>query len=206
DAHSPEKIAREANIFNTELSYKAMKDAIIDGDKNRFSGTIEFFPEEGKYHFDGHRTCRTRMSPDETKENNTLCPVCKRKVTVGVMHRVDLLADREDGFMPEDSPTYKSLIPLSEIISEVIDVGVKSKAVEREYMKLVNSLGNELKILQDVSIDKIKTVSSARIGEGIERVRKGDISIAPGYDGEYGSIKVFGSDEKKDSDSQMKLF
>ena len=101
------------------------------------------------------------------------------------------------GFKPKNSPTFKCLIPLAEIISEAIEVGVNSKAVQREYMKLVSALGNEMKILQDENIEKIKSVSSSKIGDGIERVRKGNISINPGYDGEYGTIKVFGSDEKK---------
>ena len=206
DAHSPGKIAREANIFNTELSYPAIKDAITDGNKKKFSGTIEFFPEEGKYHYDGHRACKTRMSPKEAKDNNNLCPVCDKKVTLGVMHRVDLLADRAENYKTEKFPPYKCLVPLSEIISEAIGVGVNSKAVAKEYMKLIHSLGNELKILQEVDIDKIKIVSSIRIGEGVEKVRKGDISINPGYDGEYGTIGVFDSDEKGDSDRQMGLF
>jgi len=197
DAHSPAKIAREANIFNTDLSYEAIKNAIIEGNNNKFLGTIEFFPEEGKYHFDGHRACKTRMLPKDTKNNNNLCPVCQKKVTVGVMHRVDLLADREEGFKPESSPTFECLIPLAEIISEAIGVGVNSKTVQREYMKLVSALGNEMKVLQESDIEKIKSVSSSKIGDGIDKVRKGNISINPGYDGEYGTIKVFGSVEKK---------
>lgn len=206
DAHSPQKIAREANIFNTEISYKGIKDAITDGNKNKFLGTIEFFPEEGKYHFDGHRACKARMSPKDTKENNTLCPVCNKKVTVGVMHRVELLADRENGFKPDNSPTFKCLVPLSEIISEAIGVGVNSKAVEKQYMKLIYALGNELKILQDVDVEEIKKISLPKIGEGVERVRKGNITIKPGYDGEYGTIKVFGNDDKKETEQQMSLF
>ena len=206
DAHSPAKIAREANIFSTDLSYKAIKNAITEGNKDKFLGTIEFFPEEGKYHFDGHRTCKARMSPKDTKENNHLCPICQKKVTVGVMHRVELLADREEGFKPENSPPYRCLIPLAEIISEAIGVGVNSKAVTREYMKLVRALGNELKILQDADIEKINAVSSFKIGLGIERVRKGNISINLGYDGEYGTIKVFGTDEKIEEEPQMSLF
>ena len=197
DAHSPAKIAREANIFNTDLTYKAIKNAIIEGNKSKFLGTIEFFPEEGKYHFYGHRVCKARMPTKGTKNNNNLCSVFRKKVTTGVMHRVDMLADREEGFKPKNFPTFKCLIPLAEIISEAIEVGVNSKAVQREYMKLVSALGNEMKILQDENIEKIKSVSSSKIGDGIERVRKGNISINPGYDGEYGTIKVFGSDQKK---------
>ena len=137
------------------------------------------------------------MPTKGTKNNNNLCSVFRKKVTTGVMHRVDMLADREEGFKPKNFPTFKCLIPLAEIISEAIEVGVNSKAVQREYMKLVSALGNEMKILQDENIEKIKSVSSSKIGDGIDRVRKRNISINPGYDGEYGTIKVFGSVEKK---------
>lgn len=206
DAHSPEKLGREANIFNTELSYNAIRDAIIDGNRDKFPYTIEFFPEEGKYHFDGHRACQTRMSPGETMKNKGICPQCKKKVTVGVMHRVVLLSDREEGIIPHTAPSFKSLIPLSEIISEAIGVGVNSKAVKREYMRLINAIGSELKILQDADIEKIKGISSSKIGEGVERVRTRNISIAPGYDGEYGKIRVFDSDKEELSDHQMSMF
>lgn len=198
DAHSPRKIAREANIFNTEMSYKGIKDAIAEGNKNKFPATIEFFPEEGKYHLDGHRKCQTRLSPQETKKNNNLCPVCHKKVTMGVMHRVDLLADRQEGFKREKSPSFISLIPLFEIISKAIGIGVNTKAVTKEYMKLISSLGNELKILQDVDIEEINDIGPSRIAEGVGKVRKKTITIKPGYDGEYGVIKLFEKDEKRD--------
>ena len=196
DAHSPAKIAREANIFNSDLTYKAIKNALIEGNNNKFLGTIEFFPEEGKYHLDGHRACKKRMSPEDTKKNKNLCPVCKKKVTVGVMHRVDMLADREKNFKPENSPPYKCLIALEEIISKALEKGANTKAVQKEYMKLINALGNELKVLQKADIEEIKKVSSFKIGEAIKRVKSGNISINPGYDGEYGSIKIFGNEKE----------
>ena len=197
DAHSPAKIAREANIFNTDLTYKAIKNALIEGNNNKFLGTIEFFPEEGKYHLDGHRACKKRMSPEDTKKNKNLCPVCKKKVTVGVMHRVDMLADREKNFKQENSPPYKCLIALEEIISKALEKGANTKAVQKEYMKLINALGNELKVLQKADIEEIKKVSSFKIGEAIKRVKSGNISINPGYDGEYGSINIFGNENEE---------
>ena len=197
DAHSPAKIAREANIFNSDLTYKAIKNALIEGNNNKFLGTIEFFPEEGKYHLDGHRACKKRMSPEDTKKNKNLCPVCKKKVTVGVMHRVDMLADREKNFKQENSPPYKCLIALEEIISKALEKGANTKAVQKEYMKLINALGNELKVLQKADIEEIKKVSSFKIGEAIKRVKSGNISINPGYDGEYGSINIFGNENEE---------
>ncbi len=189
DAHSPSKIGREANIFDTEISYKAIMEAIKT--RKGFVGTIEFFPEEGKYHYDGHRTCGISMSPKETIKHNYLCPVCGKKVTVGVMHRVEKLADRDEGFKPKGSPSFYSIIPLPEIIAEVLKVGANSKAVDKEYQNLLQKLGSEFKILTDVPLKDIESASSALMKEAISLMRKGDIHIAPGFDGEYGKIKIF---------------
>ncbi|MBI5193833.1 MAG: DNA helicase UvrD [Nitrospirae bacterium] len=191
DAHSPSKLAREANIFNTELSYNAIYEAIKTKDKSRFIGTIEYFPEEGKYHLDGHRDCKQRMTPSETKQNNGLCLKCGGRVTVGVMHRVDDLADRKEGDMPEGAIPFRRLIPLQEIIAEVYDAGVNTKKVAAMYNKLISALGNELSILQDIPVKEIEDVSTPMIAEGIARVRDGKVKIAPGYDGEYGTISIF---------------
>lgn len=188
DAHSPAKIGREANIFDTDISYKAMMDAIKT--RRGLLGTIEFFPEEGKYHYDGHRTCGVSLTPEETLKHNYLCPVCGKRVTVGVMHRVEKLADRKNGFKPKDSLPFHSIIPLPEIISEVLKVGPNSKAVDREYQNLIQKLGNEFKILMDVPLKDIESAGSPLIREAIARMRKGDVHIAPGFDGEYGKIKI----------------
>lgn len=204
DAHSPAKIGREANIFDTDTSYKAMIDAIKT--KKGFIGTIEFFPEEGKYHYDGHRTCSISMTPKETLKHNYLCPVCGKRVTVGVMHRVEKLADRKEGFRPNGSPSFHSIIPLPEIIAEVLKVGPNSKAVDREYQNLLNKLGNEFRILMDVPLGDIEKASSPLIREAIARMRKGDVHIAPGYDGEYGKIKIFEAVERKEIKGQSMLF
>ncbi|MDP2682392.1 MAG: endonuclease Q family protein [Deltaproteobacteria bacterium] len=189
DAHSPAKIGREANIFDTEISYKAMMDALKT--KKGFSGTIEFFPEEGKYHYDGHRLCKTSLSPKETIKHNYLCPVCSKKVTVGVMHRVERLSDREEGFELKGAPPFYSIIPLPEIIAEVLKVGVSSKKVDNVYQNLLQKLGSEFKILIDVPLDDIRRAGSPLLSEAISMMRSGNVHIAPGYDGEFGKVKIF---------------
>jgi uncharacterized protein (TIGR00375 family) len=204
DAHSPAKLGREANIFDTDISYKAIIDAIKN--KGGFLGTIEFFPQEGKYHYDGHRTCGIRLSPKETIKHNYLCPVCGKKVIIGVMHRVEKLADREDGFRPEGSPPYYSVIPLPEIIAETLKVGVNSKAVVNEYFKLIEKLGNEFKILINASVDEIESAGSAVLSEAVSRMRAGNVHIEPGFDGEYGKITIFEKTGKTDMRNQKKLF
>jgi uncharacterized protein (TIGR00375 family) len=204
DAHSPAKLGREANIFDTELSYDAIVNAIRT--KSGFSGTVEFFPEEGKYHYDGHRSCGVRLSPEETIRHQYLCPVCNKKVTIGVMHRVEKLADRPDGFMPEGAPDYHSIIPLPEIIGQTLKVGVNSKAVEKEYFKLLNSLGNEFFILMDAPLADIQSAGSQQLAEAVSHMRSGRVNIAPGYDGEYGHIKIFGETVCKEIKGQKMLF
>jgi uncharacterized protein (TIGR00375 family) len=204
DAHSPAKIGREANIFDTEISYEAMMDSLKT--RKGFIGTIEFFPEEGKYHYDGHRTCGVSLTPKETLKHNYLCPVCGKRVTVGVMHRVEKLADRDEGFKPKGSPSFHSIIPLPEIISEVLKVGTNSKAVDKEYQNLLQKLGNEFKILMDIPLGDIEKAGSPLIREAISRMRKGDVHIAPGFDGEYGKIKIFEAVERKEIKGQSMLF
>lgn len=149
DAHSPPKLAREANHFETELSYPAIFQALKNGDPDHFKGTIEFFPEEGKYHFDGHRKCGIRWAPQTTRDHDSRCPVCRRPVTVGVMHRVAELADRPEGVKPERWHPYVSLIPLPEVLAEVLGVGPASKGVRRLHANLLAKLGPELTLLQD---------------------------------------------------------
>jgi uncharacterized protein (TIGR00375 family) len=189
DAHSPAKIGREANILDTEMVYGSIMNAMKSG--QGFAGTIEFFPEEGKYHYDGHRACNVSLTPDETKKYNYLCPSCGRNVTVGVMHRVDLLADRKHGYKPQGAPPYHSIIPLPEIISEIIRVGVNSKAVASVYGDMIEKLGNEFHILMEASLADIEKASSSLLKEAIAKMRKGKIHITPGYDGEFGKITVF---------------
>lgn len=191
DAHSPSKIGREANVFKDRIDYKELIDILKAKDNNRFLYTIEFFPEEGKYHWDGHRTCKTALSPQESMKTNNICPVCGRKVTVGVMHRLESLADRPEGFVDAKSPAFKSVVPLAEIISDAFGVSADSVRVEKEYMQLIKNLGNEFTILLDMDEKDLKSNCPGRIANGIINMRKGNVDITPGYDGEYGRVRVF---------------
>jgi uncharacterized protein (TIGR00375 family) len=204
DAHSPGKLGREANIIESEISFRAIKGAIETGEG--FLGTMEFFPEEGKYHYDGHRMCGIRLSPKETAEHDYLCPVCGKRVTVGVMHRVERLADREEGFKTKGVPGFHSLVPLPEVLAEAIGLGPQSKAVAREYKGLLQKLGNEFNILLDEPLDVIERASSPVIREAIARVRSGKVRIIPGFDGEYGKIKIFEKTERTTISGQATLF
>ncbi len=204
DAHSPNKIGREANIFDTDISYKAMMEAIKT--RKGFIGTIEFFPEEGKYHYDGHRACNVSLTPEETIRHNYLCPVCSKKVTVGVMHRVEKLADRKEGFKPENAPYFHSIIPLPEIIAETLNVGVSSKKVDSEYQNMLQRLGNEFKILIDTPLEDIEAAGSPLLREAVWKMREGRVNIAPGFDGEYGKIKIFEAVKSREVKGQKILF
>jgi uncharacterized protein (TIGR00375 family) len=189
DAHSPAKLGREANILNADISFRSITGAIRT--RKGFLGTIEFFPEEGKYHNDGHRACGISLSPQETIENNYVCPVCGKKVTVGVMHRVEKLADRKKGFKPEGALPFYSIVPLPEIIAETLEVGASSKAVNRNYFDLLERLGSEFNILMDTSLVDIERAGYPLLSEAIGRMRSGSIRITPGFDGEFGKIKIF---------------
>lgn len=189
DAHSPYTIGREASIFDCEVSYAAITDAIKS--KKGLVATIEFFPQEGKYYYDGHRSCAVSMNPAETIRHKYLCPVCGRKLTMGVMHRIEQLADRRMGFKPRGAPPFYSVIPLREIIAEVLQRGVKTKTVDNEYMRLLKELGNEMSILITVPLKDIGRAGSPRLAEAVSRMQRGDINIMPGFDGEYGKVKIF---------------
>jgi len=189
DAHSPAKLGREANIFDTAVSYPSMMDAIKT--REGFAGTIEFFPEEGKYHSDGHRDCKVCLTPAQALENNLLCPVCEKKVTVGVLHRIEKLADRREGFVPKNAPPFHSIIPLLQVVAEVHGKGVSSKKVLAAYFELIEKVGNEFFILLHAPLEEIAAASTPRMAEAIGRVRNGTISIAAGYDGEFGRISIF---------------
>ena len=201
DAHSLEKLGREANVFEFEYKpdYYKIINAIKNKNRKNFLYTIEFFPEEGKYHLDGHRACGVSLLPEETKKNNYLCPKCKRPLTVGVMHRVSSLADRkkEDvDKIKENFISYKSIVPLQEIIAESFGNGVKSKKVISLYEKIISECGSEFDTLLNKNIDEIKKCAGEIVGVAIDRMRKGDIFIRPGYDGEFGIVKIFNPSEK----------
>lgn len=206
DAHSPQKLAREATLFNTELSYPAIFNALKSGNPATFSGTLEFFPEEGKYHADGHRKCNLRWQPKISMEHNNICSVCGKPVTVGVLHRVEMLADRPEGRKPDQTHPFRSLIPLPEILAEVYGVGSGSKKVQQSYEALLAKLGPELFILQDAPLEEISQTGGSLLAEGIRRMRQGEVSIAAGYDGEYGLIKLFNPQERTAFSPQMSLF
>jgi len=168
---------------------------------------MEFFPEEGKYHFDGHRNCEIRFSPKETKEHNGRCPKCGKPVTVGVVNRVEQLADRPEGYIPSNAIPYKNLIPLDEIIAEAKGVGKASVAVERDYRALVAKFGTEFDILLRASKADLQKGLPPKIADGVLRVREGKVNIKAGYDGEYGIISLFGDEEKKEEgEKQLSLF
>jgi DNA helicase-2/ATP-dependent DNA helicase PcrA len=191
DAHSPPKLAREATLFDCELSYTALFAAIQSGDPAVFKGTIEFFPEEGKYHVDGHRKCGVRWEPATTLAHGGLCPVCGKEVTVGVLHRVEALADRPAGERPPRPSPYLSLVPLPEVLGELYGVGAGSRRVQQEYGKLLGKLGPELTILRATPLETIAAAGGAQLAQGIDRMRRGQVDAEPGYDGEYGVIRVF---------------
>jgi PHP family Zn ribbon phosphoesterase len=197
---------REANKFDTDLSYKAIMAAISEEDSPQFLGTLEFFPEEGKYHYDGHRACGVRFAPEETRKNGGRCSQCNSKVTVGVMHRVEELADLPTGRRPPSGRPYQSIIPLLEIIAEVEQVGVNSKKVATIYLDLLGRLGNEHHVLLEAELESIRQAGSLLMAEAISRVRSGEVSIHPGYDGEFGTIRVFHSTEREQISGQLGLF
>lgn len=193
DAHSASKLAREATVFNIDPNYYSIMNALKTGEG--YVGTVEFFPEEGKYHEDGHRKCNICMSAKETKKHNGICPVCGKPMTIGVSYRVNELADKKDlNTLPKTAGKVYSLIPLQEIISEIMQVSASSKSVCNEYEKLINKFGTELSILQDIPTDEISKTSEI-LAEAIARLRKGQVIKQAGYDGEYGVIKLFNPNE-----------
>lgn len=198
DSHSLSRIGREANVFETELSYAGIMGAIRSRDPKKFLYTVEFFPEEGKYHYDGHSEHKVRMSPEETRKSGGKCPTCGRKVTVGVMSRVEALADRPPGAKPEGAIPFKNMVPLDEIIGEAFDMGVSSKKVKEEYSRLVAAFGSEFTALLDAPESDLRTAARPEIAEGIMKVREGRLKIEPGYDGEYGKVHIFNEADRRD--------
>ena len=206
DAHSPLNLGREANLLNTRLSYEGIKSAIKSGDSDTFLGTFEFYPQEGKYHLDGHRSCKIRLNPQETMDYGGKCPVCGKALTLGVLNRVEELADRIQGHRPPTYHSYHSIIPLAEIISDILQVGVTSKKVRTNYYKALFQLGSEFNILHTLEIDKIDGAGIPLLGEAIRRMRQKEVEIIPGYDGEYGRIKIFNFHEREQLLGQTTLF
>lgn len=204
DAHSPSRLGREVNVFKEDLNYYQLRDVLKNKDKEKFLYTIEFYPQEGKYHFDGHRKCGVRLSPKEARFNNNLCPVCSRNLTIGVLHRIEALSDRDEGYVPDDAIPYKRLIPLEEVIAEAKGCGRDTVGVKNEYRRLCNIFGNEFEILLNTPIDELKSNTEEKIAIAVDRVRRGDVVINPGFDGEFGKVKIF--EEEKPKESQLGLF
>ncbi|MCK4453898.1 DNA helicase UvrD [Candidatus Parcubacteria bacterium] len=213
DAHSPAKLGREANVFEgEELSYNLIVQAIKAGGGPaspnflKLIYTIEFYPQEGKYHYDGHRNCGISLSPSEAKKYNNICPNCGKPLTIGVLNRVEELADKPEGFKPEEAIPFKSLVPLEEVIAESLGQNTGTKQVEAEYKNLIEKFGQEFKILLDISKTDLESATLPEIAEGIIRVRQGKVNVEPGYDGVFGKVRIFSKAEQKELPNQKTLF
>ena len=199
DAHSPPALGREATTFRAAMDFFSIAEALRTGDG--LAGTIEFYPEEGKYHLDGHRKCGIRFEPGQTRARDGACPECHKPLTVGVLHRVAELADRPDGFRPEGAADFNNLVPLAEIISEILSVGPKSKSVNAVIDRLVAAFGPELAILQEVPADDLAGIGGTALTEAISRLRRGEVIKDAGYDGEYGRVRLFRPGELDHADA-----
>ncbi len=204
DAHSPAKLGREANLLDTVLTYRDFKNAVETG--NGFTGTVEFFPEEGKYHLDGHRNCGVCLTPEETIRYDGKCPVCGKKITIGVEHRVEELADRPAGQLPTGMKPFESLVPLPETIGGSTGFSPNSKKTEARYFELLKSIGPEFYILREAPLDQIEQEAGVCIAEGIRRLRQGKVNKVAGYDGEYGVISLLNAAEIEELNGQASLF
>ena len=205
DCHSPGKLGREANIFNTGFSFFALREALKNPLTDAFAATIEFYPEEGKYHADGHRNCRVCLEPAETRKIGAICPVCSRPLTVGVLHRVMELAERNKPYFPPGSPAVHSLIPLPEVLGEILGTGPATKGVMALYAKVIDRFGSEFNLLLDTPVEEINRMSPV-LGEAVARLRTGKVIRTPGYDGEFGVIRVFAEGERQELAGQISLF
>ena len=204
DAHSPSKLGREANLLDTGLSYPELAHAIQTGEG--FHGTIEFFPEEGKYHFDGHRNCSVCLSPVEAEAAGGVCPVCGKRLTTGVLHRVEQLSDRPEGYVPENARPFESLVPLPEVIAASEGGSAAGKKVGAKYEAMLEGLGPEFTILREVPLEDIQRTAGPLVAEGIRRLRSGQVARKPGYDGAYGVIELLSPAEREALRGQVSLF
>ena len=205
DCHSPSKLGREANLFATGLDYFSLRDALKGNQRDTFRGTVEFFPEEGKYHADGHRNCNVCLEPAETRRLGSRCPVCGKPLTVGVFHRVMELADRQQPFYRDDSPRVFSLIPLPEVLGEIVGAGPASKGVMERYRRCIARFGSEFNLLLETPLEEV-SAESAVLGEALGRMRQGRVIRRPGFDGEYGVIRVFAEGELAQFSGHSRLF
>lgn len=206
DAHSPHKLGREANLFDTDLSYFSIFSAIRSPDPGRFSGTVEFYPEEGKYHLDGHRKCNIRMQPEDTVRHDGMCPKCGKPLTLGVLHRVVQLSDRAENFLPPNPPSFYNLVSLKKILSEILGFGPETKRVAKSYRSLLDIFGSELNVLLYLDVSQLEKGGVPLLAEAVKRMRQGQIDLSPGYDGFFGGIKIFKPGEKDQLLGQSPLF
>ncbi len=210
DCHSPGKLGREANIFSTGFDFYSLRDAlrspVDDTGKQVFNATIEFYPEEGKYHCDGHRKCGVCLEPAETRTQGGICPNCGKPLTIGVLNRVMELADRSEPCYPDNAPGVHSLIPLTEVLSEILGTGPNTKKVMGVYVQLINTFGSELQFLLKTPIEDINHKSSSLLGEAVRRIRENTVIRQAGYDGEFGVIRVFADGERELLSGQISLF
>ena len=204
DAHSPQKLGREANLLSIELSYPALAKALQTGEG--FLGTVEFFPEEGKYHYDGHRNCGVCLKPEETLQYGGRCPVCGKKITIGVQHRVEELADRPEGYRRPNAPAFESLAPLPEVIAASTGLSAGGKKTAAKYEALLRELGPEFPILREISLEEIGRVAGPCVQEGVRRLRLGQVVRIPGFDGEYGTIRLLDDSEIRALEGQTSFF
>lgn len=204
DAHSPARLGREANLLDAPLSYADLKKAIETGEG--FAGTLEFFPEEGKYHLDGHRSCGARLTPAQTQALGGRCPVCGKKITIGVEHRVEELADRPAGFRPAFAKPYESLVPLDQLIGACLGTGAQSKRVQSIYEALLAGLGSEFSILRDAPAEAVGHIAGPAVEEGLRRLRRGAVKREAGYDGVFGTLSLFEPGELEAFAGQTCLF
>lgn len=204
DAHSPAKLGREANLLDIPMSYEGLYGAVQEG--KGLAGTIEFFPEEGKYHYDGHRKCHLCLSPREAEKYQGRCPVCGKKLTLGVSHRIEQLSDREEGYVRPAAVPFESLVPLPEVIAASTGYSCASVRVQRQYREMLAGLGTEFSILREQPIQEISRLAGYHIGEGIRRLRSGKVRRFPGFDGEYGVIELFEPSELGSIEGQISLF
>jgi len=205
DCHSPSKLGREVNLFNTDLDFFALRRALENPASGEFQGTIEFFPEEGKYHYDGHRACQVCLDPMATRELHDLCPVCQRPLTIGVSHRVMELADRSASLTPAGQPGFSSIVPLPEVLGEIVGQGPATKRVEALYVSLINQFGAEFTLLRHTPLEELNRVSPV-LGEAIGRIRTNRVIRQAGFDGEFGRILVFAEGEAAELAGQGSLF
>ena len=206
DAHSPGYLGRNASMFDTDLSYDEIRNALEQKDSDKFSGTIDMYPEEGKYHFDGHRKCNICFNPEQTIAHKGICPECGKPLTLGVLHRVQELACRSQGYTPKNRQGYKSIIPLNDILSEIFNVGPKTKKVAKHYNMAIEHLGSELEILLERNIKDIEKAGIPLLAEAVDRMRRGEIKVSPGFDGEYGRVKIFDEGEKDNLKGERNIF